>query len=356
MKNNRCVVMKTPEEYALKLAVDVAKKGIKIALGDTKDNTDMYQIPFNAESDGRICNKVYTLLKDLGIVESFNYNQGTFYNNSHYHYSPIKERKQWYGSISPEWFIKNSSALGVAPVFLTSGLRKEKEYSFSTTETNKLVNDLDNYRSLWEYEGHISDAEYIYIYWHLNEYDIIPVTKRRATKNYEKYIVLKIYPKILLTDLSKGVFIGHVTNYLDKHIEWVIKHVLNIPNDRILNKVELSNLRDPTFKIKDMAQWNGEFVSKQLQRINSLQTMLKLGAESYTRLNEAVAKVGGWDRLKVIAWDKFMNYLEENFPMHLGEDEKDKDLKKLCEWVMQGKHKGFSELQQRVASTTTQEV
>jgi hypothetical protein len=349
--------MKTIEEYALGLAADVAMKGIRILLKDTKDmslgDKDMYSISFNVEGDGRICNKVYTLLKDKGIVESFNYTQGSRYS----HYNTRKERKHWYGTISQEWFSKNSPALGITPVFKTSGVRKERENSYSTSETNKLVTDLDNYRSIRGYPG-FTNAEQIYLYWNLKDYDIQKITVKDLSRSprygSSEHEEIRIYPKALLTDLSKGVYHDHAIDYLDKHVEWVIKNVLNIPDDKILNRVKFSHLHDPTFIMKDMKDWDSEFVSKQLKRIEQLKTILNLGGIEYIELQEAVDKTGGWDRVKVIAQEKFFKYLEENFPLHIGENEKDEDLKKLCEWVMQGKNNGFSELQQRVSKTTTE--
>lgn len=352
MRNNRVAEMKPIEEYALDIAATVASKGIKIKLGATNDK-DMYSIVLSAVSDGRICNKVYTMLKEAGVLESFNYTQSPpTYSHNLYHYSaPRKSPKRWHGVVSREWFEKNSQAMAKAPVFETSGLKRIKEDSWSDRTTRKLVIEKENYIPLFHYNS-FSKAEYIYIYWHLNEYVIEEFSEQLPHRGLEN--VTKIFPRAQLSELSKGIFKGHASDYLDKHFEWVVKHVLDIPDDRVMNKVKYSNLRSPGFILENWTDFMcADHIAGQLTLINQIETMLKYGKESWLKVSAAAESLGGWAKVKEIARVKFWNYLEENFPLHIGDNETDKDLKKLCEWMMLGKDKGFNEAEQRANTTTT---
>ena len=173
---------KPTEEYCLSLAGDVATKGIKIALGNIDIHmspTNMFEIPLYAEGDGRIKNKVYTMLHDLGVLSMFNYNQQSRFS---YYNSSRKEPKNYYGTVSSDWFNKNAPAMAKAPVFRTSGRITTKKNSWSEDKETKLVKEKDNYRSL--FSGSLTDAEMIYIYYHMDEYDI---KAREETVNSGRY-------------------------------------------------------------------------------------------------------------------------------------------------------------------------
>jgi hypothetical protein len=330
------------EECSLELAGDIAQRGLHIAFKDTKDmsfGTEMYKLPL-FHTHGAIRNRIYTMLQNSGILDSFHYTMPIYrHGETHPDMS-----KTWFGTANQEWFEKNSPAMGKAPVFQTSGTKKEKEYSYSKEE-DKLIMEKDNYRALFSCSSHFTNAEYIYIYWHLDEYDAMEVT----FKLYKQYAnLLSIYPKVLLSNLSKGVFHGHAMNYLENNIQWVLKNILKIEDDPVIDKLDLSTMH-PKFSMKGMNDWNAEFVSKQLERIAAFKTMLKIGEQSLTRLQSTIEKFGGWDKLKSDSRSEFIKYLEENFPLHLSADETDKDLKELCEWVQEGKNKGFNERTQKVA-------
>jgi hypothetical protein len=343
----RKAVMRSLKEYLLELAKDVAYRGIKIAVGDVKDMsldpTDMYKLPLHLEGDGRLKNKVYTMLQEAGALVGFNYT-----TTCQYHYPNNKVTKHWWGIVDKAWFEKESKNLWVIPTFSTSGFKKTKEYSYSSEEL-KAIREEDNYRDLLGYNS-FSDAEFIWIYHHLKEYDLKHETESQKTRYgntlRDHYM---IYPRALLSDLSIGVFHGHVTDYLNKNTQWTLKNVLGIEDDGVIDIIKLSDLKDPEFIIDDLSKIDDEFVIEQLERIDSFKTMLDLGAKSYTRLQEAVAMQGGWNRVMHLAREKFLTYLYENFPLHMCDDEKDKDLKKLCMWVMESKHKGFNEANQKVA-------
>ena len=331
------------EEYCLSLAGDVATKGIKIALGDIKNMslspTNMFEIPLYAESDGRIKNRVYTMLHDIGVLSMFNYTQQSRFS---YYNSSRKEPKNYYGMVSSEWFNKNAPAMAKAPVFETSGRITTSANTWSTQTEVKLVKEKDNYRNLF---GHnLTDAEMIYIYFHIDEYDVQVREEKNNSNRFGSttHTTYHVYPKALLPMLSKGVFYGHAMDYLEKHFEWVIANVLGI-KDKIINKVGLSELPSPTFKMEDKTKWNEEFVTKQIDRINKLETMLGLGKLALLKLNASVLKFGGWDKVKEVSEKAFIKYLEENFPMHISDDEKDEALKDLCLAVQEGKNKGFNE-------------
>jgi hypothetical protein len=356
----RSPVWKSTEEYCLTIAAAVATKALKIRLGlagEVSYGNNIYDIGLHAEGDGRICNKVYIMLKEKGVLATFNYNQPTHYSFS----SSRKERKSYYGTVSEEWFKANAPLIAKAPVFNTSGRIAVKEYSYSTETKNKLVKETDNYRKLFGYGlfgyGSFEDAEDIYIYLHFDEYDI-QKRDEEASSSYRshrnrygsnsKTTYHVIYPKALLNKLSEGVFHSHAMDYVDKHLEWVMANVLGITDDKVINKIELSKLNRPSLIIQDAKYWTAEHIDKQLQYIAKYQSMLSIGKKSLLRLKAVVEKFGGWEELHKQAQISFIKYLEENFPLHLSEDEVDKDLKELCEWVQLGKNRGFNERAEQI--------
>jgi hypothetical protein len=149
--------------------------------------------------------------------------------------------------------------------------------------------------------------------------------------------------------LSEGVFHSHAIDYVEKRLDWVMVNILGITDDKIINKVSMSKLNRPSFKIEDAKLWSAEYIDKQLDYINKFANMLELGRKSFLRLKIAVEMSGGWEKLHKQAKESIIKYLEENFPLHLSEDEIDKDLKELCEWVQEGKNKGFCERAQKIA-------
>jgi hypothetical protein len=359
MGGTRSPVQKPTEEYCLTIADAVATKALKIQLGlagEVSYGQNIYDIALYAEGDGRICNRVYTMLQDMGVLTVFNYSQPDSYN----YRSTRRERKSYYGTVSEKWFKKNAPLLAKAPVFNTSGKIDVKENHYSTETKTKLVKEKDNYRKLFGY-GSFTDAENIYIYLHFDEYDhqirtesgsLYTSSSYRSRNRYhgsgdKDYHV--IYPKALLSKLSEGVFHSHAIDYVEKRLDWVMVNILGITDDKIINKVSLSKLTRPSFKIEDAKLWTAEHIDKQLDYINKYSTMLELGRKALLRLKASVEKFGGWEKLHEEAKEYIIKYLEENFPLHLSEDEVDKDLKELCEWVQEGKNKGFNERSQKIA-------
>lgn len=349
----RSPVQKPTEEYCLTIAAAVATKALKIRLGlagEVSYGQNIYDIGLHAEGDGRICNRVYTMLQEKGVLATFNYSQHETFS---YRSSSRKERKSWYGTVSEEWFKENAPKLAKAPVFNTSGVKAVKEYSYSADTKNKLVKEQDNYRKLFGY-GSFKDEEDIYIYLNFDNYDLQEKTETYSGSGRHGYGSSTlthhvIYPKALLSKLSEGVFHSHAIDYVEKRLDWVMVNILGITNDKIINKVSMSKLNRPSFKIEDAKLWSAEYIDKQLDYINKFADMLELGRKSFLRLKIAVEMFGGWDKLHKQAKESIIKYLEENFPLHLSEDEIDKDLKELCEWVQEGKNKGFCERAQKIA-------
>lgn len=349
----RSPVWKSIEEYCLAIAAEVATKALKIRLGlaaEVSYGKNIYDIGLHAEGDGRICNKVYTMLQEKGVLTVFNYNQPTRYS---FNSSSRKERKSYYGTVSEKWFKENAPKLAKAPVFNTSGVKAVKEYSYSADTKNKLVKEQDNYRKLFGY-GSFKDEEDIYIYLNFDDYDLQEKTETYSGSGRHGYGSSThthhvIYPKALLSKLSKGVFHSHAMDYVDKRLDWAMVNVLGITDDKVINKVSMIKLHRPSFEIEDAKLWTAEHINKQLEYINKFSTMLELGRKSLLRLKIAVEVFGGWEKLHQQAQKSIITYLEENFPLHLSADETDKDLKELCEWVQEGKNKGFSERAQKIA-------
>jgi hypothetical protein len=344
-------VYQSTDAYLLLLAGDVALKLIRIALNDYDKSTSIKpEDPFNntinleVEGDRRITNRVYETLQKHGALTSFT----SWRPESYSYYHTSRKERMWYsGRVSETWFNTFAPAHAVAPVFETSGLVTKAKDTWSTDTERVLKTEFQNYRKVSSYQK-FTDAEYLYIWLHLDEYDVrtLEETHQGSTRHgfgssTTKYKV--IYPKALLQDLSKGVFEGHAENYVEKHIQWAIKNVLGIKEDKVINHLDMSTPPKPECKIVEFKNWTEDFVRQQLERISCWQTLLKMSQESYTRLLSKVEVYGGWDKFRECSKQDFLKYLEENFPLHIGGDEKDKELKQLCEWVAEGRNKGFNE-------------
>ena len=120
--------LKNLNEYLLLLAGDVAEKLIRIKLGDVDDCyrrsnlkpphpfTDLIQL--SQEWDNRIANRAYEMIKNAGALTSF-----TSFRPNDYAWSRRKERMQYSGRVSEEWFNKYAKSIMVAPTFETSGVK-----------------------------------------------------------------------------------------------------------------------------------------------------------------------------------------------------------------------------------------
>jgi hypothetical protein len=109
----------------------------------------------------------------------------------------------------------------------------------------------------------------------------------------------------------------------------------------------------PKCKIKEFKDWTEENITLQLDHISSLQALLNMCQKSFTQLLSKVIVYGGWDKLKEDSKKEFLKYLEENFPLHMGDDEPDEELRKLSRWVAEGKNKGFNERLQMIQAGGT---
>ena len=341
--------LKSLNEYLLLLAGDVAEKLIHIKLEDYENAGSQYSMkpshPFedtimlSQEGDNRIANRAYAMLYEAGALKTFR-----AFRPDDYSWSRHKERMRYEGRVSEEWFNKYAPTIAVAPKFETSGVKIPDEHANYDERDKKIKNDLDNYKSVSGYRS-FNDAEYVYVWLHLDEYDVRTIKEehgdyRRGRSNTTHKV---IYPKALLQDLSKGVFQGHAELYAEKYIQWSMKNLLGIENDRVINEKKLTSPPTPDITITKYQEWNKEFVITQLTRIVNLQTYLSRCKTSYERLQKAVDAYGGWDLLKEKSKTEIIIYLEENFPLHIGDEEPDEELRKLCQEVSMGKNKGFNE-------------
>ena len=247
------------------------------------------------------------------------------------------------GKVNEKWFNEQASTFAVAPKFETCGIKTVTRDTWSKQTIRETNTELQNYRKLSDYQS-FTDAEYIYIWFHLDEYDVQTIEEKSNNK-FGKSITLHkiIYPKALLQDLSKGVFEGHAENYVEKHIQWAMINLLSINGDKVINRLDMSTPPTPKAKIEEFKNWSEEFVTLQLERISCLETLFKMCKASYTQLLSKVEVYGGWDKFREEAKQKFIPYLEENFPLHIGDNEPDEELRKLSQWVAEGRNKGFNE-------------
>ena len=335
----KVAILKSLNEYLLLLAGDVAQRLVRLKLddynhnrGDTKPKSPFEDMYLSVEGDGRIANKVYEMLKNEGALSSFtSWRPEEPFN--FYRSSSKKQPKRYSGVVSETWFNTFASANAVAPVFETSGLVTKAKDTWSTNTERVLKTELQNYQTLSGYNV-FTDAEYLYIWLHLDEYDvrILKETHQGSSSHGFGSSTTEdkvIYPKNMLQDLSIGVFIGHAEDYVEKHIEWGMKHLLGLESVIINADVETSI--EPRTEITEFKNWTEEFLLTQIKRAEDLQTHLSACKLSYGLLQNAVEKYGGWDKFREDSKMEFVKYLEECFPLHLGDDEPDEDLRELCE-------------------------
>ena len=174
----RVPVVKSTQEYLLLLAGDVALKLVRTALKD-HSSSDIPKDPFkeniylSVEGDGRIANRVYETLKEQGALTSYTSwrPEDPFNSYNCYRRTPRKEPKRYSGTVSETWFNTFAQANAIAPKFETSGLITKKKYSYSTETERVLKTEFQNYRKIGSYQE-FTDAECLYIWLHLNEYDV----------------------------------------------------------------------------------------------------------------------------------------------------------------------------------------
>lgn len=341
-RNNRIPEVRPIGEHILHVAAEVAEKGLRETLKLT-EGQDMFFLNDPVNSDGRIKNRTYVQLQDIGVIDQFDsYRSGSSINIDYsWRHSSRQEPKRWRCQVNKDWFKTNAPLLAVAPVFETAGRKVAKKNTYNDETEVMVVSELQNYRNLFDYQGRLSDAEMIYVYLHIDDYDIRTVVEKNAYSR-DTHTSYKIYPKANLSDLSKGVFHGHAMDYLYKHIVWVMEHMLNIHGDANINKLEIHKFKVPEFDIEDMSKTSDAFITEQLERIQAMQNALACGKSSIIKLQHAVEQYGGWEKLTKDSEIAFIKYLEDNFPLHINDDE-DKELKELCNALMAGKNKGFNE-------------
>jgi len=341
-RNNRVPEVRPIEEYILHVAAEVAEKGLREALKLT-EGQDMFFLNDPVNSDGRIKNRTYIQLQDIGVLDQYDsYRSGSSINIDYsWRHSSRQEPKRWRCQVNKVWFKTNAPLLAVAPVFETAGRKVAKKNTYNDETEIMVVSELQNYRNLFDYQGRLSDAEMIFVYLHIDDYDIRTVVEKNAY-NRDTHTSHKIYPKALLSDLSIGVFHGHAMDYLYKHMGWTLEHMLGIPNDPNINKLKISEFTRPNFEITDMSKVTEAYIEEELEKIQAMQNALACGQSSMINMQRAIKKYGGWEKLTKDSEVAFIKYLEENFPLHINDSE-DKELQSLCNALMAGKNKGFNE-------------
>lgn len=68
---------------------------------------------------------------------------------------------------------------------------------------------------------------------------------------------------------------------------------------------------------------------------------------------EIVKKIKMAGQITEESRENFIKYLQDNFPLHMGDEEPDEELRKLCQWVADGKDKGFNERLQAIQKGVT---
>ena len=342
---------KTTQEYLLRLAGETAKRCIQIKLNDydydTKIKPDVFRDEFrlsSIEDDHRITDKVFRELIEAGALKRYH----SFRPRTRYSWSgsPKPERKVYMGIVNEEWFSNKTLPLAVAPKFETSGIVTVTKDTWSKQKIRETKTEFENYKKINHY-NEFTDAEYVYVWFHLDEYDIKQITEKGKFSD-QKTTYNSIYPKALLTDLSKGVYEGHAEHYVEKNIPWAMNYLLGIEKDRVINNLNMSTPPTPKCKIEKFEEWTEDNVTLQLERISCLQTLLTMCQKSFTQLLSKVEVYGGWDKFRERSKQEFLTYLENNFPLHIGDDEPDEELRKLSQWVAEGKNKGFNERLQAI--------
>ena len=340
--------MKTVNQYATNVASCVAtlmiKEKIKNPPYEEGYTGNPFEISLYAESHGNYCNKAYRMLQDAGVLTSYikrDVHKFSMHGSN-------KPDYRWFGVVNKEWFDKNALSLAAEPKFEILTTIKENSYS------SRLATEEDSYRDITRF----TDSENIWIYYHLDEYDInystekISHSHRGQTKTtYHNHT--KIFPKCLLGTASVSVYGSKADAYLLKNLGWGVENVLGIRNDTILGKLYIGSDFIPELEFKKKKYRTKVFVNDQIHKVEFMLFTMQNALKSLTLLKEGVDRAGGWDEFEKTMKLDFMQYLQNNYPLHTGEHEVDKDLRELCMMIVEGKDKGLNpriqELEKAVA-------
>jgi hypothetical protein len=169
----------------------------------------------------------------------------------------------------------------------------------------------------------------------MDEYDFRECSKTYDSSRYHRQKVYWVvcYPRVQHKDLAKTVFEGHLEQYVKTHFEVVIEHLFKLDPS-------MCHVWEPdsfTNNLKDMKKWTPKKTSSMISKLEAWQQY----ATAYIPLLKKI--LTSYDdrtpeQLVEQTVPLFRKYLEECYPCHL--EDTDKDLKQLAVWMVQGKHQG----------------
>lgn len=266
-----------------------------------------------------------TALKNAGIIWQYDrrdLNNYHFYGKADYRY---------FIKVVPEWYEKYAKTIETEPQFeLKKTIEVPGKYG---GKEKRAATELDGYREVVSFEP----GETIYVLNHLDDYELVPITKSFNNKHYGSTTrsYMMCYPKAQRGDLAKDVFDAHVEEYLKKHFEWIVKLLFNIDED-VINKDRphisgyVASFDDPEKCTKERVERRIEEVKTGIAYFQKVLPVLQEIQQAFEKHEDSDIFAEG---LKL-----FKEYLEECYPCHL--EDKDEDLKQLAQWMLYGKHEG----------------
>lgn len=312
------------DRYQKYLAGCVARKQLESNFPDVyeKESNSFTIVMSSRLEDGRGGPKFETTLKALknaNIISSFNKKDV----NIGYRFS-MKSDYRYFLEVVPEWYEEYIKTHEKEPLF---ELEKEVYYY---NQKRKIVDDIDGYKDITDFDK----LEAIYLLNHKNDFIFITKEYKRESRRYgSTYKKVLCYPKDKRNDLSKEIFYNNLEEYLNKHFEWAVQLVLGI-DENVINK-EHPHLSSYVAQISEYNEWKPDYFKRKIEETKTGIEYLQKALPVLEQIHDKLLETGPINEKAIEA---FREYLEECFPCHL-EDE-DKDLQKLAQWVFQGKHKG----------------
>lgn len=296
--------------------------------------------PFNVVMHGRLeygrggpkMETSMEALKEKGVLDSYVRSDAN-YSSRYGYYRQSKPDIRWHIEVNKEWYRKWAKAHQTEPVFeLRKTVEKSKKYGIGTESV--AASEKDGYRCISKYDG-FNPGEAVYILDHMKEYDFRLAQSTHSSKyrgTTTTYSVL-CYPFRQHQDLARTVFEGHLEHYVKTHFEVVVEHLFKLDPSMVSTKEPgtFLNYRD------DMKKWTPEKTSSMIASLTAWQNYankyLPLLQEILNSFNDRTP-----EQLVEQTIPLFREYLEQNYPCHL--EDNDKELQQLAQWMVQGKHQG----------------
>lgn len=243
--------------------------------------------------------------------------------------------------VKHEVFLKIAPKYALAPEFDTSGWKSSSTSYFSTREDKRdpLESRYDKYKRLSAYG--IKSENYIYIYFHQDEYVFVKRERSIGGKNlyYNSTRTVNetfIYPRAKLNVLEKNTFEAKLERAMKNHTAKVMDLVLEDKMEKINN--ETGTFKD-TSSFDEHSPWRLENIQN---RIKESQDFIRHYQQTLIDLKkiEAFMKPLGDENFLKKCKDVFRAHVIKMAPIYMNSKEEG-DFKELAQLILKGSHEGI---------------